>query len=54
MAEPVWQEIGGHTEGTVFNTKQLDRLVGTEIGVDILQPDTTLGQIFFFKMEKCK
>jgi len=49
MAEPVWQVIGGHTEGTVFNTKQLDRLVGTEIGVDILQPDTTLGKMFFSK-----
>ena len=41
--------IGGNTQGTVFNTKQLDRLTGTEIGVDITQPDTTLGQMFFSK-----
>jgi len=46
----MWREIGGgRSQGTAFNTNKLDNMKGTEIVVDILQPDTTLGQMFFTK-----
>ena len=46
----MWQEIGGgSSEGTAFNTSKLDNMKGSEIVVDILQPDTTIGQMFFTK-----
>ena len=49
MTEPGWREIGGNSEGKTFDTNSLDLLKGTEIVVDLLQPDTTLGQMFFTK-----